>query len=383
MRAVPERPDCVLLVVQSAEVLLNFRAGLIRTLVRSGVRVVTAAPPALDEPRLKRGLRELGVSEHHHLPIKRAGLNPFDELQSFAASWSLVRRVRPTCVLACMAKAIAAIIAPAWLCRVPKRIALIEGLGYAFTDGREAKRAIARLLLSAVYRLSLPLATEIVVLNPDDASEVVDRGWSRPEKVRCVEGIGLPLGSFKPAPLPPGELTFIYVGRLLIDKGVRELLEAASLLRTRNRSFKLRLVGGYDENPASLARPELDIALDRAGAEWTGYSRDVAEDLRRSHVLLLPSYREGFPRSVMEAAAVGRSAIVSDVPGCRSAVVEEKTGLLVRPRDATALAAAMERYLDEPDLAVSMGSNASRHASAFFDEDELAERLLRAVQLGR
>lgn len=373
------RKRTVLLIGSDPDYLLNFRGELITRLVATGYRVVTAA---WQGPSSVTGeLERLGVARHVHLPIRQGSLNPLHEIRLLGALVRLTRTWRPEAVIAYTAKPVVSGMIASWTCAVPKRVALVEGLGYAFTEGRGMKRLAARLVLRTAYRVALRAASDVVVLNGDDRAEIARLLGIGEEGLHILPGIGVSERYFQARPKRGRPLRFLYVGRILIDKGLRELLEAARGLRDQGLDFRLKLVGPFDANPASLSEAEFSQAVAAAGADWVGPSSDIPAELRAADVLVLPSYREGFPRVVMEAMASGCAIITTDVPGCRDALTDSVMGLIVEPRSAAAIAAAMRRLLNNPDEVERMGAASQAHARAHFRADDRAAQLLDMVGL--
>jgi len=263
---------------------------------------------------------------------------------------------------------------------VPFRAAVVEGLGYAFTPGEENfKKRLLRGVLSGLYRISFALAHKVFFLNPDDLEEFVARGLVRREKAVLLGGIGVPLEEWPPAPphlYPP---TFTLIARLLKEKGVREFAEAARRVKARHPEARFLLIGPLDTNPGAIQEEEVRSWVKEGFLEWVPWAEDVRPYLRQTSVYVLPSYREGVPRSTQEAMAMARPVITTDAPGCRETVVEGVNGFLVPPRDVEALEAAIERFIRQPTLIERMGLESRSLAEERFDAHKISERLLREM----
>jgi glycosyltransferase involved in cell wall biosynthesis len=332
-------------------------------MVARGHRVIAAAP-AID-PDTASALRDLGA-EPLSLPISNVSLNPFGLLRSLRALRQSLRQIQPDVIIAYTIKPVILAATAGRAERVGRIVALITGVGYAFTGGREAKRLVARLAGSALYRLALARSDEIVFQNPDD--EALFRSLRlvpASKATRLVNGSGIDLQRFAAAPLPPSP-SFLMIARLLKDKGIREFALAAKRLKNRHPEVRIALVGYLDPSPDSLTKAELD-ELVGCGIDYRGRLDDVRPAIADASVYVLPSYREGTPRSVLEAMAMGRAIITTDAPGCRQTVRDGETGILVAPRDADALYLAMLRFVEEPGLAERMGPAARRLAEERFD----------------
>jgi glycosyltransferase involved in cell wall biosynthesis len=263
---------------------------------------------------------------------------------------------------------------------VPRFVALVTGLGYAFTEGRQPRRLLSRLIAKTLYRRAFARASVAIFQNPDDREEFRRLGLLPAElPTFLVAGSGVDLNLFRPAPLPH-QPAFLMIGRLLGDKGVREYADAAARLKRAYPGVRLMLAGWLDESPDSISQSELDDVIAR-GVEYLGRLDDVRPAIAAASIYVLPSYREGTPRSVLEAMAMGRAIITSDAPGCRQTVEEGVNGLLVPPRDADSLYRAMERLVLRPELIAPMGAQSRRMAVERFDARHVAEELLEHAQL--
>lgn len=345
-----------------AESLINFRGPLLKALRDRGWRVVACAP---EDESVRRRLEELGV-EFHAIDLARAGMNPLQDARTAWQFWKLFRRVRPQAALFYTIKPVIYGSLAAWAARVPRRVSMITGLGYAFTQGGGQRGLLLR-LVRQLYRLALHRNRAVIFQNPDDLQLFVELGLVKgKEHCRRVYGSGVDLQHYAPAPLPADPI-FLLVGRLLADKGVREYAEAASMLKRAYPRARFRLVGWIDSNPSAIGEQELNAWIDSGAIEYLGRLSDVRPAIRECAVYVLPSYREGTPRSVLEAMAMGRPVVTTDAPGCRETVRDEVNGFLVPIKDVPALTRAMRRFLDRPDLIDSMGQASLSMARELYD----------------
>ncbi|HJR82832.1 MAG TPA: glycosyltransferase family 4 protein [Sphingomicrobium sp.] len=352
--------------------LVLFRGPLIAALAARGHRVVASAPTI--GPDTAAELRRLGA-EPRELPLSNAGLNPVAMVRSLRALKTLLLDVRPDVLLSYTIKPVILGALAGRAAGVPAIISLITGVGYAFTEGGEARRRIVRMAASPLYRMALARSTAIVFQNPDDETLFRELGLvPRRASVHRVNGSGIDLDRFEPVPLPAGT-SFLMIARLLKDKGIREFAMAAKRIRADHPEVPIALVGRLDPSPDSLTSAELDDLLHH-GIEFKGELSDVRPAISGCSVYVLPSYREGTPRSVLEAMAMGRAIVTTDAPGCRETVVDGKNGLLVPPRDAGALHDAMLRFVREPGLAGDMGRASRRLAEEKFDVRTVNSSLL-------
>lgn len=353
----------VLVVGSYAPSLVHFRGPLIADIVKRGHRVIAAAP-AIDEG-IRLALEKLGA-ETAEMEISNSSLNPLGFARSLSALRRLIRAHRPDVIIAYTIKPVILAAIAGRAEKVGRVVSLITGVGYAFTGGTEIKRRISRVTGTLLYRHALARSDEIVFQNEDDAVLFRELGLVPAGKpTRLVNGSGIDLNHFTPAPLPQ-QPSFLMIARLLKDKGIREFGAAAKRLKSEHPEVPVALVGYLDPSPDSLTQQELDELIGR-GIDYLGKLDDVRPALAEASVYVLPSYREGTPRSVLEAMAMGRAIITTDAPGCRQTVRDGETGLLVPPRDADALYRAMLRFLEEPGLAERMGPAARRLAEERFD----------------
>ena len=371
------RGSTVIVLGAYAPSLILFRGKLIEALVARGHHVVAVASDISDEVASR--LRAMGA-EPRAISIANQSLSPLSALRSASALVRLFRAVRPNAVIAYTAKPVTLGGLAARLVPGTRFVAMITGLGYAFIAGAGARRRFARGTAALLYRLALRRSQAIIFQNPDDR-DFFRSQQLLPEDIEpvVVGGSGIDLDHFRPAPIPQ-RLGFLMISRLLGDKGVREYLLAAVRLKRRHPEVDFRLIGYFDQSPDAIARAELDEAV-AAGVEFLGRKDDVRPGIAEASVYVLPSYHEGTPRSVLEAMAMGRAIVTTDVPGCRQTVDDGVNGLLVAARDAEALAAAMERFIREPRLAAQMGAESRRIAESRFDVHRVNDAIIAAAGL--
>lgn len=367
----------VLFIASRTRSLVNFRGDLVNAMRGAGYGVAAALP--LDDgslPNAVSALSALGV-EAMPLPIDRAGVNPLSDLPTLVGIARAILRVRPRVLFAYTAKPVVYGMLVGWLLRVPRRFALVTGLGYHFTGER---RSVAGNVLRMLYRLALARASLVFFQNPDDEALMRRSGILPATVPSCiVNGSGINLDRFPVVPVPPHGPVFLMIARLLGDKGVREYVAAAAAIRAEYPAARFQLVGWIDQNPDSIAREELDAWIAAGTVEFLGKLEDVRPALASCHVYVLPSYREGTPRTVLEAMATGRAVVTTDAPGCRETVVDGQNGWLVPVRSVGGLADAMRKFVAEPELAARMGARARQIAEERYDVRKVNATMLRAM----
>lgn len=358
----------LLLIAGFPDSLLHFRGPLLDALLSHGLTVHVAAPDLPVGSPMRQQLEAKGL-QVHDIPLRRTGMNPLADFVTLLHLQRLMRRIQPDHVLGYTIKPVIYGSLAALLARVPRRFALITGLGYAFQgqeDGSDS-RGLLRSLVQRLYALALRRTHKVFFQNPDDQALFRSLGILRPAAPSCVvNGSGVDVAQYAVAPLPSAP-RFLLIARLLGDKGVREYAEAARQVRARHPEAVFSLVGWIDENPDAIKQQELDAWVADGTFEYLGRLKDVRPAIADCSVYVLPSYREGTPRTVLEAMAMGRAIITTDAPGCRETVVDGDNGFLVPVKAVDELAAAMLRFIDEPELAMRMGERSRQIAEAKYD----------------
>ncbi len=371
----------VLVIGNQARTLVNFRGPLLQMLHERRFRVIAAAPSLSKDLDSVDELARIGVTGRD-ISLSRMGLNAFSDLRSVASLLELMRLEKPQAVLCYTAKPVIFGTIAAALAGVPRRYALVTGLGYAFTVGGGPMRAVVRAVLMRLYRLAFRRATKVFFQNHDDAALFRELGLLPPAlPVVVVNGSGIDLRTFLPSPFPQGSLQFLLIARVLSAKGIREYAAAAERVRKTRPDVQFHLVGGIDSNPDAIPPDEVKRWHEAGTVVWHGEVSDVRRHLAACHVFVLPSYREGTPRSVLEAMAMGRPIVTTDAPGCRETVIEGENGFLVPPRTVEPLIEAMERFIDDPDLIARMGQRSREIAESKFDVDKINVQMLREMEL--
>jgi glycosyltransferase involved in cell wall biosynthesis len=366
----------VLLLGSAAQSLTNFRGPLIAAMVQRGHQVFAAAPEI--DPDTAAKLVALGATP---VPVVlgRASIDPLKTWRSGRKLRALVKSIAPDVMIAYTIKPVVLGAAAARAAQVPVFAAMITGLGYAFLGGLNPKRVAIRLIAMLMYRRALAASGIVIFQNEDDRSDFRRMRLlpgSKPTIV--VNGSGVDLDHFEARPVPAGT-SFLMVARFLRDKGIREYGAAAARLKAEFPEVRIRLAGQLD-GADSISPAELDSMV-ASGVENLGLLADVRPAIADSSVYVLPSYREGTPRTVLEAMAVGRAVITTDAPGCRNTVDEGENGLLVPVRDSDALYAAMRRFVVEPDLAEKMGAASLRLVREKYDVHKVNSSILEATGL--
>lgn len=372
----------IALITSNAGSLANFRAPLIEALVRAGVKVWALAPDFDAETR--RRVEAAGATA---VPIRldRTGMRPLRDVADAVRLTATLKRLRPDAVFSYFIKPVIYGSLAARRARVPHRFALMAGMGYVFTPsetGLSRRRRLLRSLVSVLYRRGFAACERVFFHNADDRAEMVGAGLLPMDKAVLLSGTGIDLDRFQPAAPVLQPLRFLLIARLLREKGIEEFVEAARRLRPHHPEMEFHLVGGLDPNPGGLPRERVQAWADEGLIHWHGHLHDVRPQLARSSVYVLPSYREGKPRSTQEAMAMARPVVTTDAPGCRDTVDEGVNGFKVPVRDAAALAEAMARFARDSSLIAAMGAQSRRLAEERFDVRKTNEIILATMGLG-
>ncbi|WP_417215148.1 glycosyltransferase family 4 protein [Alcanivorax sp.] len=367
-----------LLMASFTNSLVKFRGPLIDALLVAGFDVHIAAPGLDASGDVSNELRKRGVILHSY-PLQRTGLNPLKDMKSLWSLFRLMRIVRPDYVLGYTIKPVIYGSVAAWMTSVPHRFALITGLGYAFTGNAAGLRGKLRNVIQRLYRFALTRTERVFFQNPDDESLFRDlRLLADKVPSQVVNGSGVDVSEYQVVSLPD-KPCFLLIARLLGDKGVREYAAAAMEVKTRYPDSRFLLVGWIDENPDAIDQEELDSWIESGCIEYLGKLADVRPAIADSSIYVLPSYREGTPRTVLEAMSMGRAVITTDAPGCRETVDAGVNGLLVPVKDVSALVAAMLELVKDPERIIRMGQASRDIAEKKYDVHKVNEMMLRGM----
>jgi len=345
-------------------------------LIRQNFDVLVFAPN-YDE-KIAKDIYNLGAKPVHY-SLSRAGANIIEELISIVSIAEFMRREKPDILFCFQIKPAIYGSISAIVNRINKVFIMIEGLGYVFIRDTW-KNKFLRIILSFLLKASLSRAKKVFFLNHDDRDEFIRQSIIKAEKTCILGGIGVDLSEWTYVEPPTSPVSFIFIGRLLKEKGIIEFLRAAKYIKRKYPTTQFTVLGNLDTNPGCIKKEEIRPYIDEGIIEWLGFT-EVKPWLAKSSVFILPSYREGLPRSTQEAMAMGRAVITTDVPGCRETVIDGVNGFLIKPKNVEALAKAMERFISNPELIKNMGRESRRMAEQKFDVREKNEMILKQIEL--
>ncbi|AGB81816.1 glycosyltransferase [Serratia sp. FGI94] len=372
----------IVLIGTTANCVVGFRADMIKSLHQQGHTVYALA---LNYDATTRAqVKALGA-----IPVdyrfSRTGLNPVRDIIDTIALSKLLKELNPDLIFSYFSKPCIFGTLAASLAGVKKRYAMLEGLGYLFTEKPEGVSLKVKLLKKiqiALYRFAFPKLDALIVLNPDDRHDLMEKSGVKVKKVHVLGGIGLNLADY-PFSVPPVDpVSFIFIARLLVEKGVYEYVTAAKKVKQRYPDVQFYMLGAVDtHNPGSLTEQHLAQLIKDDVINYPGHVNDVPSWIAKASVFVLPSYREGLPRSTQEAMAMGRAVLSSDVPGCRQTVVQGVNGFLVERWSSDALVEKMISFIENPQKIIEMGQASYQIAQSNFDAEKVNSRLLEILDL--
>lgn len=370
----------VVLVGTTGASFYGFRADLIRHCIEQGEVVYAFTSEYTDECLQK--IQALGAIPVPY-KLSRGGLNPVVDLLSLYQLIQKIKTIRPDVVFSFFAKPVIYGTLAASLARVPRIIGMLEGLGYTFTEqpeGYSQKTLLIRKIQTLLYQIALPRLDELILLNPDDKQDLLAACNIRVKSCHILGGIGLNLKDYQYSPVKNDNINFLFIGRLLKEKGVFEFIEAIKLVKNRYPEATFTVLGAIDpHNLGALTQQQLDELIAHDIFEYPGHVSDVKPWINRCSVFVLPSYREGVPRSTQEAMAIGRPVITTDVPGCRETVIDGVNGFLVPKWDPEALAEKMIYFINHPEQINVMGQQSYRMAVEHFDANMVNQKLYKIL----
>ncbi|MFA0456311.1 glycosyltransferase family 4 protein [Vibrio breoganii] len=318
----------------------------------------------------KQELEESGIIVHP-LELSRSGVGVFNEIRTLKDIFSVIRKVEPDVMHCVTIKPVLYGNIVARVLTVPTRISSISGLGYVFiANGARAK--IFRFIVAMLYRLALKGSKKIIFQNSADRDILKSYGAVEECQELFIRGSGVDLSLYQVLPEPSGEVVVMLMARLLIDKGINEFVAAAHIVKSKFEGIRFVLVGDVDlDNPKSITKLQIQRWVDDGIVEYWGYSHNTVNSIAQSNIMVLPSYREGLPKSLIEAAACGRAVVTTDVPGCRDAIEENKTGLLVPLKSEGKLAEAILTLIEDKKLRERFAMNGRLLAESAFDINDV------------
>lgn len=339
-----------------------FRIEMMQSFMEKGCEVIAIGNE--DEDKWQKLFAEKGI-RYIKASISRNGTNPINDIKTYKSLKEILKREKPDKIFSFQAKTVIYGNLAAYSVGIRDIYSLIAGMGSVFlSDSIKAK--LIRTILTSEYKMALKRAKSYFFQNEDDVNAFSKLGIIDREKVVMINGSGVNTEHFAPAPYPE-KTGFLFIGRLIRDKGIMEYLDACRSVKKSHPDVRCLLVGPYDSNPTSLKEDDLKGYIDDGTVEYFGEQRDVRPYLEQCSVYVLPSYREGTPKTVLEAMAMGRAVITTDAPGCRETVKDGVNGYLVPVKDSETIADKMEALINNPELMEDMGNKGRKIAEERFD----------------
>ncbi len=366
----------IVIITTSAKALFGLRKELVESWVKAGHEVIAIGE--LNCIDFSEKCNNAGF-KYRHATLSRNGLNPIVDFKSLKELSAILNELQPDRVLCTFAKAIAYGCWAARRAKIDKTFALISGLGTPFRNNT-FKQRIVRVFLSFLYKNAFKGCNTVIFQNNDDRMELVKRGLLTSDKTAIVNGSGVDTNRYAVHPLPNNK-TVLFIGRLLKDKGIREFIEAAVIVKSVIPDSTFMVVGDTDSNPTSLTKEEVVYYQNLGIIEFYGFKDDVRPFIRQADIFVLPSYHEGTPRCVLEAMSMGRPIITTNAPGCRETVIDGLNGYLIPVGKSDILANKIESLLLSPTVQQSMGKQSRLIAEKKYDVIKVNLEYNRIMQL--
>ncbi|MFZ7320769.1 glycosyltransferase family 4 protein [Comamonas jiangduensis] len=361
---------------------LNFRKTFIELLVQEGHQVFVFATDYSE--KTSAAIAALGA-EPISYQLNRGGLNPFADIKSTIQLKNKIKAIAPDIVFSYFAKPVIFGTLAAKLAKVPRIVGMLEGLGYTFTPnppnhGVAFKKNIIKFIQVQLYRIAFNYLDRLIFLNSDDPHDLIDKYKIKVTDIKILGAIGVNLEKFTYTPPSIDPIRFLFIGRLLAEKGIHEYISAARLVKKKYPDVEFIVLGGLDEeNPSGLSLIELEELLQDKLIIYPGHVSNVQEWIKKSSIFVLPSYREGIPCSTQEAMACGRAIITTNTPGCKETVKHGINGHLIPLKNAESLSESMIYFIENKHKISEMGEISLLIAKENFCEKKQSEKLYKLI----
>ncbi len=370
----------IIVIASLAQSLIGFREEMLKAFKRAGLDVVGLAPD--DNRDVAEKLESWGMRFRTYT-MSRAGMNPINEIRSIRELQAIITEEQADCVMAYTMKPVMYGSIAARRAGVKNIYSMITGLGYAFGDeGGGLKRKLVSFIVSNLAKSALSANQVVFFQNPDDLNYFVNHNLVKREQTRLINGSGVDLTMFPTTPVKPGKPHFLMIARLILEKGVRQFVDAARIIKGKHPQAEFTLVGPLDPNPLAIQADEVEQWKQEGIINYPGATKDVRPFLKEASIYVLPTYyREGTPRSILEAMSMGRPIITTDSPGARETVDHGVNGYLVQPRDVDTLVESMEYFITHPEQIAEMGQASRQMAEEKYDVHKVNQTILEPMGL--
>ncbi len=352
----------------------NFRGDLVKKIIAAGYEVIITGPNRDNFDKVE----ELGA-KFVEIPMNKNGVNPLKDFAYMNALRKLFKKEKPDVILGYTSKPVIYGSLAGKLAGVPHKVAMVTGAGYAFT-AKTKKAKIIKLIMSILYKIGFICADTVIFQNSDDKQEFIKERLVKENKSYIVNGSGVNMEKFATEPYPE-KITFFMLSRVMYSKGIREYLEACKIVKEKHPEVRCMLLGACEGIQDSLSQSDLDTYIENGIIEHFGETDNVADYYKQCSVYVLPSYREGTPRTVLEAMSMGRPIITTDAPGCRETVIDGKTGFLVPTHNGQAVAEKMIEFIKNPELIETMGKASLEYCKNKFDVKKVNEDMCKYLRI--
>ena len=353
-----------------------FRMDMMLDFIHHGHTVIALGPENKDEWESK--FREVGI-QYQQLRVERNGINPFSDLRTYLQLKKIMKREKPDKIFAYQAKTVVYGCLAARANGINEVYPLIAGLGSIFR-GEGLKNKVLKSLMMIEYRAACRASKKVFLQNHDDKNEFIKYKIISEDKIVVINGSGVNLEKFKQEPLPEAP-AFLFIGRLIRDKGIMEYLEACKRIKAIYPQVMCLLVGPFDSNPSALKSYDLKPYIEQKIIEYFGEQSDVRPFIKQCSTYVLPSYHEGTPKTVLEAMAMGRSIITTDAPGCRETVTNGYNGFLVPVKDIDSIVDKMKILIEDSSKSKLMAENSLKIAKEKYDVNIINKSIMKTMEL--
>lgn len=368
----------IMVVSSHTESLVWFRFDMLKKFLAEGHTVVAVGNENLE--KWKNEFERYGI-KYDSIYVSRNSINPFNDFHTLCSIYKIIKLHKPDKIFFYQAKTVIYGNIASRFCKIKDNYSLIAGLGSIFRDDN-LKAKIIKFIMALEYKLALSFSKKVIFQNNDDLNEFVKLKIINREKTAIVNGSGVNLERFKPIENANVVPTFLFIGRLIKDKGLMEYLEACKMIKSEYPNSRCMLIGPFDSNPSAIKCADLNPYIENGLIEYFGEQKDVVPYLNQCNVFVLPSYHEGTPKSVLEAMACGKAIITTNAPGCRETVINGKNGFLIPIKNSCSLAETMKMFCNTPQLANKMGRISREIAEKKYDVNFVNSEILKIMDLG-
>ena len=353
-----------------------FRMDMMRDFIKQGYEVVAIGPD--EENQWSEKFKDNNI-EYKSIFVERNGVNPFKDIKTYKSIKSILKQIKPDKIFVYQAKTIIYGSIASKALGIKEVYPLIAGLGSVFR-GEGLKNSVIKKIMIIEYKVACKNSKYVFFQNHDDINEFLKNKIIPKEKVKIINGSGVSLDKFKEAPLP-NKPAFLYIGRLIKDKGLMEYLSACKIIKKKYPEVRCLLVGPFDSNPSAIKKEELKEYIDDNIVEYFGEQSDVRPFIEQCSTYVLPSYHEGTPKTVLESMAMGRAIITTDAPGCRETVNNEENGFLVPVKNVEKIVDKMELLINDRKLNEKMGKESLKIATVKYDVKLVNKSIMETMNL--